>query len=138
MKTSTKAKPTAAPVKRVDPETTPITSTVPMPEKQSRRGSVSKYAFADLEVGQSFGVKNKTAAGMASIVSNQNRKHKTPKLNEAGGVIYKTTIMIGADGQKTEVPTEKPEMNILKHFFANDCDPAKDPEGATVRIFRDI
>lgn len=144
-KTPAKTTPATAPAaasdetttKRVAPDLTAISSAVEMPKKVSNRGSKSLYPFDKLEVGQSFGVKNKTAAGMASIISNQNRKHREEKKDEAGNTVFETKELKGADGTVTEVPTDKPVMIVNKHFFANDCDPATDPDGASVRVFRD-
>ena len=128
-KTETKA--------RVAPDLTGISSDVEMPKKVSNRGSKSLYPFEKLEVGQSFGVKNKTAAGMASIISNQNRKNREEKVDEAGNTVFETKELKGQDGTVTNVPTDKPVMVVNKHFFANDCDPKADPDGASVRVFRD-
>ena len=136
-------KETAAPAattetnKRVAPELTTITADVEMPKKVSNRGSKSLYPFAKLEVGQSFGVKNKTASGMASIISNQNRKHREEKKDESGNTVFETKKIKGADGAEMEVPTDKPVMVVNKHFFASNCDPKTDPDGASVRVFRD-
>lgn len=128
-KTETKA--------RVAPDLTGISSDVEMPKKVSNRGSKSLYPFEKLEVGQSFGVKNKTASGMASIISNQNRKNREEKVDEAGNTVFETKELKGQDGTVTNVPTDKVVMIVNKHFFANDCDPKTDPDGASVRVFRD-
>lgn len=126
---------------RVDPVLTTITAAVPMPSRTSKRGSASVYPFDALTaVGMSFGVKNKTAAQMSSIVSNANRKALIKKTDATGAVIFKTQELTAGDGTKTIVPTNEPEMIASKHFFAVDIDPkAKpaDPDGATVRVFRD-
>ena len=74
---------------------------------------------------------------MASIISNQNRKNREEQKDEAGNIVFKTKELKGADGAVTMVPTEKPVMIVNKHFFAVDCDPANDPDGASVRVFRD-
>ena len=123
--------------KRITPELTTITSNVEMPKKVNKRGSKSLYPFEKLEVGQSFGVTNKTADGMASIISNQNRKHRVEKTDDQGNTVFETKDLKGADGTVTQVPTDKPVMIVNKHFFASDCDPKKDPDGASVRVFRD-
>jgi hypothetical protein len=125
---------------RIAPAITAASAAVKMPEKpKAARGSKSLYPFDDLtEVGMSFGVKDKTAKNMASIVSNQNRKNVEPRKDEAGNVIYKTKAVKGADGTETQMPTDKPEVNVLKHFFVIDVDPKKDPDNASVRVFRDV
>lgn len=123
--------------KRIAPELTTITSNVEMPKKVNKRGSKSLYPFEKLEVGQSFGVTNKTAAGMASIISNQNRKHRVEKTDDQGNTVFETKDLKGSDGTVTQVPTDKPVMIVNKHFFASDCNPKDDPDGASVRVFRD-
>lgn len=120
---------------RVAPLITTISKEIPMPEKKGR-GSKSLYPFDDLEVGASFGVKNKTASGMASIVSNQNRLNRVVKKDENGNTVFKTKELKGADGTKTHVPTDKPEMIGTKRFVCSDVDPKTDPDGATVRVWR--
>jgi len=129
---------TAATTSRVAPVLTGVSTGVPMPEQvTTRRGSKSPYPFDALtEVGASFGIKNKTAKNMLSIVSNQNRKNRIAKIDENGNTVFKMTEMKDGDGNVTKVPTEKPEMVATKSFFAVDCDPKTDPDGASVRIFR--
>lgn len=117
-----------------------------MPTRTSNRGSSTAYPFGDLEVGAAFGVKNKNAKQMASIVSNQNRKaeNKRPKVDEAGNKIFKTQELTGADGTVTRVPTGEAEMEQIKNFFAIDvtkeyAEKLKGTplEGSTVLVFRD-
>lgn len=123
---------------RVAPELSAIRSDVPMPIRASNRGSKTNYPFGQLEVGQSFGVKNKTAEQMASIISNQNRKPGSPKLDANGAVIYKTNPLLDANGAKIgETPTTEPVLNEAKHFFAVNVDPKSDLDNAKVRVFRD-
>ena len=126
-----------APKPRVAPDITDITDAVEMPKKASNRGSKSLYPFDQLEINQSFGVKNKTAAGIASIVSNQNRKHCEEKVDENGDTVFETKEVKGVDGTVTEVSTGKPVIIVNKHFFAIDCNPKTDPHDASVRVFRD-
>lgn len=130
----------AAPVKkRIEPELTGVSNKVEMPERVSKRGSKSKYPFDALtEKGMSFGIKNKTAANMGSVVSGQNRKHKELVTDADGNPVFETQELKGADGSVTEVPTDKQKVEIQRHFFAMDVDPKKDPDGASVRIFRDV
>lgn len=125
---------------RVAPELTTVSKAVPMPEPStSRRGSKSPYPFDELtEGGMSFGIKNKTAKNMGSIVSNQNRKAMTEKKDAAGNVVFKMNEITDGAGNKTQVPTTEPEMVPTKRFFAVDCDPKTDPDGASVRVFREF
>jgi hypothetical protein len=124
---------------RIAPKITKISKSVIMPElRRNRRGSKSPYPFDELtEKGQSFGITNKTAKNMASIVSNQNRKAMVQEQDENGNPVFKTNEMKDAEGNITLVPTEKPKMIATKHFFAIDVEPNEDKDKATVRIFRD-
>lgn len=132
--------------KRVEPVLTAVATGIAMPERASKRGSVSLYPFDTLAtVGAAFGVKNKTAAQLSSIVSNANRKAMTPELDAAGNKVYNTKEITGADGTKTTVPdTANPKMVATKHFFAHDVTPdyAKTLKGtpledSSVVVFRD-
>lgn len=131
------ATPSPKPGTRIAPQITEIRSDVPMPEPtKGNRGSKSQYDFDKLEVGQSFGIKNKTAREMSSIVSNANRKNQADKRDAAGNVVFKTKTVTDQAGNKVVVPTLDPEKVALKVFFAADTNPKTDPDGASVRIFR--
>lgn len=122
---------------RVAPVLTAVSTTVPMPDRNANRGSKTSYPFEALTAaGMSFGVKNKTAKQLASIISNQNRKPGPTKRNPDGSIVYKTSDMTDAQGNVTKVPTSEPETMPGKQFFAIDCDPKTDPDGASVRVFR--
>lgn len=130
---------------RVEPVLTEAVAGIAMPTKTSKRGSTSLYPFASLEVGQCFGVKNKTAANLSSIISNANRKAMEQARDEAGNLVFNTKTITGPDGSKTEVPdTASPKMVATKHFFAHDVDAeyaktikGTKLEGSTVLVFRD-
>jgi hypothetical protein len=137
---ATTAKARTAPGDRVAPVLTGINSSLSMPERINKRGSATSYPFADLAVGQSFGVKNKNAKQISSIVSNQNRKPGAPKVDASGAPVYKMVEVKDANGVVTgHIPSKDRETDEenKKHFFAVDCDPKKDPEGASVRVWRD-
>ncbi len=86
------------------------------------RGSKSSYPFDDLEIGQCFGVSNKDARQMSSIVSNQNRKNREP-VKVDGVVQYETKDASDGNGGTISVPdTSKPKMSQTKRFFARDVD----------------
>lgn len=135
---------------RVEPITT-AAATMALPERASKRGSETKYPFASLTaVGMAFGVKNKNAANLSSIVSNQNRKMVKPVLGEDGKPTYGTKELTAEDGTKSTVPdTSKPITATEAHYFAFDVTPeyraankaafAKDGpfEGVQVLVFRD-
>lgn len=124
---------------RIEPQITAVSTAVPMPTRTNKRGSKSSYPFDSLTVvGASFGVKNKTAANLASIVSNQNRKSVEPKRDEAGNIIYKMAPLKDANGAVVgQTPTTEAETVQLRHYFAVDVDAKTDPDGASVRVFRD-
>lgn len=126
-----------SPAPRVTPELTEISSDLTMPEPpRNSAGAKTPYPFDKLQPGESFGVKNKTLSQMASIISNQNRKARVEKRDEAGGIVYKTTTAKGADGVERTVPTTEPEMEETRRFFGVEVDPKKDPQGAKVRVWR--
>lgn len=131
--------------KRVAPEITAVVGGITMPTAPKRAGSNSPYPFDGLEIGQAFGVKNKTAKGLASIVSNQNRKHKVEKKDANGNPVFKTTEMKASDGTVTRIPTSEKEMVDGKTFFAVDVVSGSDVEkqikgtaleGSSVLVFR--
>lgn len=116
-----------------------INTAVAMPENISkRRGSQTKFPFADLPVGGSFGLIGRNAKSLSSIVSAQNRHkdNQAPKLDANGAPVFKTTEVVNQDGTKSKIPTTEIETVWIKEFVAVDTDPATDPEGATVRVFR--
>ena len=127
---------TAAP--RIEPEVIGVNSTLTMPEppKSGRRSNESAYPFGSLKVGESFGVKNKTAEQLSSAVSLANKKARTNKLDENGNVVMKTKPGTDANGNAIQVPTDTPETVEGKRFFVVACEPSKDPEGALARVWR--
>lgn len=136
---------TDAKADRVDPVLTGAFKIEP-PAKTSRRGSTTKYPFDTLtEVGMAFGVKNKTAKALGSVISNANKRNSVVKRDENNNVVYKTKALKAADGSTTNVPdTSKPETIPTKHFYAVDvsAEYAKTLEGtplvgSTVLVFRD-
>jgi hypothetical protein len=123
--------------KRVPPQLTAATAAVVMPVVSLNKTTKSIYPFDALtEIGMSFGVIGKSAKQLASVVSNQNKLRRVPKTDENGQIVYTTREMKGPDGTVTKVPTTEPELVPGKVYFAHDCDPKADPDGASVRIFR--
>lgn len=120
-------------------EITAVSTAVQMPVKVSNRGSTSQYPFAALTaVGMSFGVKNRTRKNMTSIVSNANRKApQVPKLDANNNPVFKTQEVKDAAGNVTKIPTQEPETVGAVHYVAVEVDPKTDPDGASVRVFRD-
>lgn len=113
-----------------------INTSLTMPVRSSNRGSKSKYPFDSVEVGKSIGVIGGNAASMASTISGANRRFMEDKKDADGNVVRKFIDVKGADGSVTKTDAG-PERVSTRHFFAVDVDPKSDPEGATVRIWRD-
>lgn len=142
------AAPAAAPKtgKREEPAIAGVIKlAVPEGKSNSNRGSKSPYPFDTIEAGECFGVKNKTAKQLSSIVSNQNRKESNhrPVKDAAGNIVYKTTEIKDGAGNVTLVPTKEPETEQIKAFVAYDVDAdlaAKIKgtalEGCSVLVFR--
>lgn len=106
-------------VPRVAPVLTGVIATAPVARPVSQRGGGSIYPFNELKEPVrdaegnvtalfSFGAKNKTTKDLAQAVANHNKRNK----DENG--------------------------NATKRFFALDVDASQDPEGASVRVYREI
>jgi hypothetical protein len=115
-----------------------VSAAVPIPELKNKRGGNSIYPFDQLtEIGQSFGVKGKTAETIRAVVSNANRKALDTVKDAAGNVVYDTKELDQGNGVKINVPdTSKPKKVATKKFVAADVDPKTDPDGANVRVWR--
>lgn len=136
-----KAAESASPAVASDAKFLPIRTDIPMPElKPSTRGGQSIYPFDKLDaptvdkagkiIGMaSFGLIGKTAKSMASTVSSANKRNRTQAKNDDGTPKFDVSTVNG-----TEIKT--PVMVQSKEFKATNVDPAKDPDKATVRIFR--
>lgn len=120
----------------------------PLPErkKSARGGGKSPYPFADLEVGDSFGVAGKTKKNFNSIIYGQHQKYAVPvigpdgkqeqvlKINYAKDADGK--VIKDANGNKTEVGREMVgKTRETRQFEAFDVDP-KTNDGFTVLVFR--
>lgn len=107
---------------RIEPVLAAGVATVNIAKPTSNRGSTTLYPFGDLSApGQAFGVKNKTAKQLASIVSNQNKKGIVPKKDANGNVIFKTTEMKDANGVVIgQTPTTDPETTVERRYYAVD------------------
>lgn len=124
---------------RVAPVLTAISTAVPMPQNLTKRsrGGNSLYPFDSLvEVGQSFGIKNKTAKNLASVISGANKRYMVDAVDAHGNPVFKQNEVKQADGSVTKVPTLEREKMPGKTFVAADVDPKTDPDGATVRVWR--
>lgn len=132
--------------KRIEPVIGAISQAkdVPMPERTSNRGSKTSYPFDKLTaIGSSFPVMNKTAAQLASIVSNQNRKPGKIVTNPDGTPKVKFNVVLDANGTEIGrtpmIADGKPvyETEPQKKFFAADVDKKKDKDGAVARVWRE-
>lgn len=98
----------------------------PAGKRGGGEGPGEQYPFGALEVGQSFGVQGRTAKRMASTVYSAMVR------------FGKTQPAIDKDGKPRLTKAGKPEMTLVKTrvFIVRDVDPATDPDGASVRIWR--
>lgn len=110
-------------VERVAPQLTGAPIPLALPTRPAARtspypfdalGAPTRDAAGNVTAAFSFGVKNKTARELAQVVSNANKRYR----KETGEGENKTTFQ-------------------ERRFFAVDCDPATDPEGAKARVYRD-
>lgn len=143
--TETNATATAATdTAKVKPVLTAVSTTVAMPERKNNRGGQTSYPFDELAVvGASFGVKNKTAKAMGSVVSMKNRKSVVDKVDEAGNVVMKDSGKFNEIKDQNGVVVSKtavrvPETVAVKKFFVLDVDAATDPDGAMCRVWREL
>jgi hypothetical protein len=133
---------------RVDPQLTSVFSGIKMPERTNKRGSTSIFPFDTLaNVGDAFGIKNRDAKSLSSIISNANRKAMVNKTDAAGNVVYKTTEIKDANGVVIgQQASTEPEKVAGKRFAAFDVKGNKELtaaikgtplEGSTVLVFRE-
>ena len=103
---------------RVAPELAEVRTDIAVPQR--KRGGVSGHYDFDVltVVGSSFGIKNKTATQISSIVSKENRRHMSESVDPTN-------------------PTKKVKT-YAKKFDVFDVDPKSDPDGARCRVFRTI
>lgn len=103
---------------RVAPELSEVRSDIAIPQKK-RGGTSGHYNFDSLAaVGASFGIKNKTAIQISSIVSKENRRHMSESVDPTN-------------------PNKKVKT-YAKKFDVFDVDSKADPDGAKCRVFRTI
>lgn len=133
---------------RVEAQLTAVFSGLTMPTRSSKRGSTSIFPFDTLaNVGDAFGVKNRDAKSMSSVISNANRKNMVNKTDANGNVVYKTTELKDANGTVIgHQPTTEPEKVAGKRFAAFDVKGNKELtaaikgtplEGSSVLVFRE-
>lgn len=126
---------------RVAPSFTAVRTDVQRPTSK-RGGGKSELALKleELTVGASIGLTNKTKRQISSTVSKLNNAtdNRRPKLDVNGQPVMKQGAPIkNAEGVVTGYGQPVQEFDTVKEFSAFDVDPKSDPDGATVRIFRD-
>ena len=109
------------------PRVAPVVSAaikIDLPVRERKRGSSSSYPFDTLtEAGMAFGVKDKKAKNLSSVISNINKRFTKQIRDEAGNPLFETKIVAGADGAQITVPdTDKPKLTIERKFAALDVD----------------
>lgn len=125
------APPAPAVAAKAEVKTLGIRTDIERPAGARKAGAKSKYPFDDLEVGASFGVIGKDAAGFSSIIYSAQQRHAVDVIGANG---QPETRIKKLKGGGTEVVKK---TKVTRKFSAYDVDPAKDPENATVRVFRD-
>lgn len=99
-------------------------------ERTGGRGNKPKYDLSGLKVGQSLGIIGTTKKNLSTTISTA-KKRDWPVLDSKGNPTTEPIL----DGNGTVIGSQpKTEKRV---FFATDCDPAKDPEKATARIWRE-
>lgn len=124
---------------RIAPVFTEVRTDVAMPT--NARATKSDYAklLENLPVNGSIGIKNKTKKQISSQISKVNnaKDNLAQKTDAAGVVITKNGDPIKDAAGNVIGYQQIAEMIQLKEFKAFDIeDPKKDPDGASVRIFR--
>ena len=99
----------------------------------AKRGARSELAekLATLPVGGSIGIANKTKKQISSAISKMNNAEENMKVTTITGEPIKD-----ANGAVVATGPEKTIKERIKEFKAVDTDPKKDPDKATVRVFR--
>lgn len=122
------------------PQITELVSDMPIPTiTRGAVGSRSPFPFDTMEVGQSFGVSNKTAKQMSSIVSNQNRKasnYRNKVDAEGKEILTPATPITDANGNVVGQKPGEPIKEQIKVWVVSEVDHKKDPAKARVRIWR--
>lgn len=117
-----------------------VSTAVAMPTNRgAKRGNKAIYDLSRLEVGQSLAIKGRKAENLTSTIStaNRNEEFATFKKNDAGEVLHAVTEVKDANGNVVGQAKGAKLVASRRVFFAYNCDPKTDPEGADVRIFRD-
>lgn len=110
------------------PRVAPVTSgaiKIDLPIVDRRSGNRSLYPFDSLtEAGMVFGVKDKPAKNLSSVINNANKKYQVQERDVNGMALFETKTVPQADGTTLAVPdTDKPKMVFTRRFRAVDVTP---------------
>lgn len=123
---------------RVAASFTGVRTDIPMPAAKRSNSEFDKK-IAELEVGASFGLTNKTKEQMSSRLSkvHNHKDNQRPAVNADGTpkTVAGKPIVDPATGAVTGVE-QTPVFEKVKEFVMHNVDPKTDPDGATVRIWR--
>lgn len=123
---------------RVVPVFTTVRTDV-KPPVAAKRGAKSELAvkLEELPVGGSIGIQNKTKKQISSTISKVNNAtaNQQQKKAEDGSLVTRPEEIRDATGAVVG-HKNVPVMERIKEFEAFDVDKKSDPDGATVRIFR--
>lgn len=139
---NTPAPTTGAPVAtaKAEPVIIGVSSAVALPARSSRRGNKGVYDLTKLTaVGMSLAIKGRKKENLTSTISSANRDERfaTFKTDEAGLPVFGVKEIKDAAGNVVNRVQGDKIVLSRRVFFAHDCDPKTDPDGADVRIFRD-
>lgn len=99
-------------------------------ERSGGRGNKTKYDLSALKVGQSLGIIGTTKKNLSTTISTA-KKRDWPVLDAKGNPVMEPVKDDTGNVTGSKPKTEK------RVFFTTDCDPAKDPDKATARIWRE-
>lgn len=109
-----------------------VTTSVARPENTGT--SRSNYPFDTMEVDASFGVQNRDKASFNSIIYQAHKRHEIEVLG-SDGLPEKVRTKTSKKGEPEAFEMLNKTIRT-REFEAFDVDAKTDPEGASVRIFR--
>lgn len=99
-------------------------------ERTGGRGNKPRYDLSGMKVGQSLGIIGTTKKNLSTTISTA-KKRDWPVVDAKGNPVMEPVTDATGAVTGSQQKTEK------RVFFATNCDPAKDPEKATARIWRE-
>ena len=128
---------------RVAPEFTPARTDIAKPQTASaggKRRSAIAVAMEAMEINTSIGIKNKTRAQVSTQVSKFNNHKDNLRIvkgEDGSPIMVDGADIKDKDGNTVGKGAPVPKTERIKEFSLAEVDPATDPDGAQVRIFRD-